>query len=57
MEVKILDPQGNVVVERNYPSEEKNTQSNFSINEKEPGVYIVNVIIDGMVKVRKIRLK
>ncbi len=57
MEVKIFDTEGNVVVERNYSSEEKNTQYNFSINEKEPGIYIVNVIIDGMVKVRKVRLK
>ncbi len=57
MEVKILDSKGNVVVERNYTSEEKNTRSIFSINEKEPGIYIVNVIVDGMVKVRKIRLK
>ena len=57
MEVKILDPQGNVVVERNYISEEKQNQSQFLLNEKEPGVYVVNVIIDGMVKVRKIRLK
>lgn len=57
MEVKVLDPQGNVVIERNYISEEKKSQSQFLLNEKEPGIYVVNVIIDGMVKVRKIRLK
>ncbi len=57
MEVKILDTQGNVVVERNYNSEKKQNQSQFLLNEREPGVYVVNVIIDGMVKVRKIRLK
>ena len=57
MEVKVLDPQGNIVIERNYISEEKKNQSQFLLNEKEPGIYVVNVIIDGMVKVRKIRLK
>ena len=31
--------------------------SEFLLSENEPGVYIVNVIVDDIVKTRKIRLK
>ncbi|MCF8381852.1 MAG: T9SS type A sorting domain-containing protein [Bacteroidales bacterium] len=57
MEVKIFDTKGNMVAERQYFAIEKKTPSQFLLNESEPGVYIVNIIIDGIVKTRKMRMK
>jgi len=57
MEVKIFDTLGNVLAERQYISSEKKTASQFLLNESEPGIYIVNIIVDGIVKTRKIRMK
>ena len=57
MEVKIFDTQGNMVAERQYIATEKKKESQFFLNESDPGVYIVNIIIDGIVKTSKIRMK
>ncbi|MCK4922014.1 MAG: T9SS type A sorting domain-containing protein [Bacteroidales bacterium] len=57
MEVKIFDTRGNMVAERQYIATEKKKESQFFLNKKESGVYIVNVIIDDVVKVRRIRMK
>ncbi len=57
MEIKIFDTQGKMVAERHYFPQGKKVQSEFLLLENEPGVYIVNVIVDDIVKTRKIRLK
>lgn len=57
MEIKIFDTQGKMVAERHYFPQEDRTQSTFLLTENEPGVYIVNIIIDDVVKTRKLRLK
>lgn len=57
MEVKIFDTLGNVLAERQYTGTEKKANSQFLLNDSEPGIYMVNIIIDGVVKTRKIRMK
>lgn len=57
MEVKILDTYGKTIVERQYFPQKKSNNSQFLLGESEPGVYMVNIIIDGMVKTRKLRIR
>lgn len=57
MEIKIFDIQGKMVAERHYFPGEPNSNSSFSIAENQPGIYIVNIIIDDIVKIRKMRLR
>lgn len=57
MEIKIFDTQGKMVAERHYLPAGKKAHSKFLLSENEPGVYIVNVIIDDVVKTRKVTFK
>lgn len=57
MEIKIFDTEGKMVAERYYYPQPVKTRSKFLLSENEPGVYIVNIIIDDIVKTKKIRIK
>ena len=57
MEIQIFDTSGKIVAERHYFPNKSKSDTSRLLTEQEPGVYIVNIIIDDIVKTRKLRIR
>jgi hypothetical protein len=57
MEVQIFDINGKRVAQREYFPISRRKHNEFSLNGKDKGIYVVNIILEDTIKTTKIRLK
>lgn len=57
MEIQIFDTKGKMVAERHYFPGKNKSEISYLIDNNKPGVYIVNILVDNIVKTRKMKLR
>jgi len=57
MEIQIFDNKGKMVADRHYFPRQTDSDTSEFIRTQKPGVYIINVLVDDIVKKRKLRLR
>ncbi len=56
MEIKIFDSKGEVMAERYYYPKDRRKETRFKLDGARAGIYVVNIIIEDVVKTARMRL-
>lgn len=54
MEIKVFDTRGKMIAERHFFPGRRRSESSYLISEAEPGVFIVSIMMDDIVKIKKL---